>query len=231
MGRRRHEAARLERHSLHALKAALQECVRLGFDPARDPGLRRAAVRRVVLEPTVLGRIVRWRDHDTVGQPRRAPAIVGEDGVRDRRRRRVVVALRQHHVDAVGGQHFERARPPGADSACVSMPRKSGPSMPLPCAVMTDRLRDGEHVPLVERFQERRTPGALRCRTRPAAREWRDRALRCNTHERVSETSTRIASGAGLPARGLIFMTRDPASRHANRSSWASPIVLTTIRP
>ena len=38
----------------------------------------------------------------------------------------------------------------------MSMPMKSGPSMPLRLTVVADGLRDGEYVPLVEAAGERR---------------------------------------------------------------------------
>ena len=45
----------------------------------------RAAVGRVVFEAAVVGRIVRGRDDDAVGQPGLAPAVVGQNRVGDRR--------------------------------------------------------------------------------------------------------------------------------------------------
>jgi hypothetical protein len=48
----------LDGHALDAAEAALQELVGLGFDPAGDADVRRSSVRRVVLEPTVLRRVV-----------------------------------------------------------------------------------------------------------------------------------------------------------------------------
>ena len=114
---------------------------------ARDVGVGRAAVRRVVLEAAVLGRVVRRRDDDAVGEPRRPPAVVGEDGVGDGGRRRVAVARVEHD----GRRRSRRAprarsRSAGSDSAWVSMPRNSGPSMPCAGAVVADRLGDGQDV-------------------------------------------------------------------------------------
>ena len=37
-----------------------------------------------------------------------AAAIVGQNRVRDRRRRRVFIPFRDHHLHAVGCQHFQR---------------------------------------------------------------------------------------------------------------------------
>ncbi len=60
-------------------QAALEVLVRPCLDPLRDGRPGRAAVRRVVLEPPVRGRIVRGRDDHAVGVAARAAAIVGEN--------------------------------------------------------------------------------------------------------------------------------------------------------
>ena len=53
---------------------------------------------------------MRRRDHDAVGEAALAALVVGQDRMRDHRRRRVAVMLVDHHLDAVGREHFERAR-------------------------------------------------------------------------------------------------------------------------
>ena len=55
-----------------AVEARLEQRVGLALDPAGDVGVGRAAVRRVVLEAAVLGRVVRRRDDDAVGERRAA---------------------------------------------------------------------------------------------------------------------------------------------------------------
>ena len=57
------------RNSFHALQAAFQKRIGPGFDPSGDVVIRRPAVGRVVLEAAVVGRVVRRRDDDAVGQP------------------------------------------------------------------------------------------------------------------------------------------------------------------
>ena len=47
-----------------------EQLVRALLNPARDVGVGGTAVRRVVLEPAVLGRVVRGRDDDPVGEVR-----------------------------------------------------------------------------------------------------------------------------------------------------------------
>ena len=49
-----------------AVETGLEEPVGLRLDPARDVGAGRAAARRVVLEPAVVGRVVGGREHDAV---------------------------------------------------------------------------------------------------------------------------------------------------------------------
>ena len=95
--------------ALHALETVLHQRIGSGLDPARDVGVGGPAVRRVVLEPAVVRRIVRGRDHDTVGQSGAASAVVAQDGMRDRGRGRVFVVLREHNVDAVRRQYLEGA--------------------------------------------------------------------------------------------------------------------------
>src|SRR6185503_18775155 len=69
----------LVRNPFDLLEPTGYQRVRAVLDPLRRVGVGRAAVRRVVLEPAVLGRVVRGCDDDAVGQTRRAPAVVGED--------------------------------------------------------------------------------------------------------------------------------------------------------
>ena len=71
-------ARTLVTHTLDAAKFVGEQRVRLLFNPPRHAGISRSAVRRVVLEAAVLGRVVRGRDDDAVGESRRAIAIVGE---------------------------------------------------------------------------------------------------------------------------------------------------------
>ena len=85
--RRRRSARPSERHPSYVGQAGRDQLVRPLGDDTRRVGVRRAAVRRVVLEATVAGRVVRRSDHDPVGQPTRASAVEPEDRVRDGRGR------------------------------------------------------------------------------------------------------------------------------------------------
>ena len=96
-------------NALDALQLRLEQTVGQLLDPAGGVLVGRAAIRRVVFEAAIARRIVRRRHHDTVSQAGTASAVVHQDGMRDRRRRRVFVVCRQHDVDAIRRQHLECA--------------------------------------------------------------------------------------------------------------------------
>ena len=105
-----------QRHPPDAAVACGEQLVGARGDPTGGVGVGRAAVGRVVLEAAVLGRVVRRRDDDAVGEigPARGPravSVVAEDGVRDRRGRRVAVVGVDEHGDVVGREDLERGRP------------------------------------------------------------------------------------------------------------------------
>jgi hypothetical protein len=66
-------------------------------------------MRRVVLETTRVGRIVRRGNNDTVCKTRRPSVVVGEDGVRDHRGGSIFLAPRQHDIDTIRSQNLKRA--------------------------------------------------------------------------------------------------------------------------
>ncbi len=85
-----------------------QQFVGLVLDPLGDIAVSRAAVGRVVLEATALRRVVRRGNDDAVSQPGRAATVVTDDRVGHRRRWRVLVTFGDHHLYAIGSQHFKR---------------------------------------------------------------------------------------------------------------------------
>ena len=113
-------------------------------------------MRGVVLEAAGFRRIVRGRDHDAVGQAGLAAAIVGEDGVRDRRGRGVVIVFRQHDIDAVGGKHLERTGQGRLGERMGVDTQEERTVGLLLSAVEANGLGDGQDVPLVERAIEGR---------------------------------------------------------------------------
>ena len=98
------------RHSLHASQTGSQIFIGLRLYPARGRDVGWPAVDAVVFVAAVVGRIVRRRDDNAVGMAGASSAVVNEYGVGNRRSRRKFVALCQHDIHTVGGQHFERAR-------------------------------------------------------------------------------------------------------------------------
>ena len=149
-----------ERHPLHPVEPRADVGVGGRGDDLRRVGVGRAAVRRVVLEATVRGRVVRGRDDDAVREPAPGrhvgdagdlPAVRHEDGVRHRRRRRVAVGGVDEHGDVVGDEHLERARPRRLGEAVGVAADEQWSVVALLAAVVADRLGRGEDVCLVER--------------------------------------------------------------------------------
>src|SRR5581483_1948560 len=144
------------RHAAHVAVAGLQQLVGPVLDPPGHVGVGGAAVGRVVLEAAVLGRVVRRRDHDAVGQVLPAAAVIDEDGARDDRRRRHAVVALDHGLDAVGGQDFEGGalgRPRQGVRVLAEVQRAVGAPA---AAVVADGLGDGQDVGLGEGAVQRR---------------------------------------------------------------------------
>jgi hypothetical protein len=139
-----------ERDSFHALEAAFQKRIGPGFDPSCDVVIRRAAVGRFVFEATVVGRIVRRRDDNAVGQSFIAAAVVSEYCVRNHRSGRVFILIREHDFHTIGRQHFERVRTsPNRQRVRVNAEIQRA-AYAVALAVVTNSLTDGQHMPLVE---------------------------------------------------------------------------------
>ncbi len=118
-------------------------------------GIGRPAVRGVVLEATVLRRVVRRRDHDPVGEPAAPAAVVPEHGVRHDRGRREAVPGIDHDVDPIGSQDLERGREGRLRERVRIEPDEQGAVDPRVLALEADRLGDCEDVVLVEGGIER----------------------------------------------------------------------------
>ena len=171
----------LEGHALDAVEARLEQRVGGVLDRAGHVGVGRPAVRRVVLEAAVAGRVVRRRDDDAVGRAAPAAAVVGEDRVRDHRRRRGAVVGVEHDVDAVGAEHLDDRARRGLRQRVRVAAEEQRALDPGAGAVARDGLGDGEHVRLVERARGRRARGARRCRTTRAGSPRTGRGARRGT--------------------------------------------------
>ena len=94
---------------------------------------------------------MRRRDHDPVGQPAFAAAIVGQNRMRYRRRRRVAARAVHHRLDAIGSQHFERTGECRHRERVRVHPEVERTADILALAIEANRLADREDVRLVER--------------------------------------------------------------------------------
>ena len=144
-----------KRYSRHPAQAVGNQGVRLSFYPFGDVSVRGSTVGRIVFEAAESRRVMRWCDDDAVREAVLAAAIVGENRVRDYRRRSVAIVSIDHHVDAIRCQHLQ--------SAGKSRLRKRvgiGSDVErsvdaLLFAIEANRLRDCEDVRLIERVIER----------------------------------------------------------------------------
>ena len=138
------------------------------LDPARDARVGGAAVRRVVLEAAVLGRIVRRRDHDAVGETALAAAVVRR-GSRARspasacsRRRSTIITSTPL---AASTSRALRVRGLRQRVGVDAEEQRTVDALRLPVAA--DRLGDGEDVRLVERARRRRAAMSRRAEGDP----------------------------------------------------------------
>ena len=97
---------RIKRNTLHALQTGSQQFVGAILYHLSHVGIRRAAVRRVVLDTTVFRRVVGRRDNNTVSQ-RAALLVVHQNRIGNRRRRGEAVVFLNDDVNAVRRQHFQ----------------------------------------------------------------------------------------------------------------------------
>jgi len=134
----------------------LEEAIGGPFDPGGGSHVRRTAAWRVVLEPSVLRRIVRRRQDHAIGQVLGADAVVGQDRVRDHGRGRVSVAGVDHRENVVCGKDLQDAGE-GRSRERVSVDaQEQRPIDAILPPVEADRLSDRQHVGLVERVAKRR---------------------------------------------------------------------------
>src|SRR5262249_17471623 len=142
-------APRLHRCSKgHALYTGIlfsQQRVGTILDPLGHVGIGWTAIGWVILEATVLRRVVRRRDDDAVGQMFFAATVVDENSVRDNRRRSYPVVLLNDGFDFVGGQHLQRGalRRPRHRVGVLADVERSVSALAAP--VIANRLGDGEN--------------------------------------------------------------------------------------
>ena len=213
----------LERHARDAVEAVrtrrLEDPVRLVLDPARDVGVRRAAVGRVVLEAAVVGRVVRRRDDDPVARGAVPPVVV------QRSRFATRIACETAGVGVNPSPESTRTSTPratstssavrhaGSLSACVSRPDEQRARVSLRCPVAADRLGRREDVRLVERRPERGSAMARRAERHAlggVGRVGPDLVVRAEQGRDVNE----LGRDGGL-AGARVLAHRGPRSRMA----------------
>src|SRR5215468_1486071 len=97
----------VERNALYIFIFRTKQIIRAILDPTRHIGVRRAAVGRVVLEPSILRWIVRGCNDDAVCEVFFTISVVNENGSRDDRSRGYTVIFLDDGLNAIRGQHFE----------------------------------------------------------------------------------------------------------------------------
>src|ERR1700722_9069937 len=136
--------------SFHAGEAGFEQLIRLGLDPIGGDLVRRTAIGGIIFEATVMRRIMRRGDDNSVREPDFPAAIVSQDRVRNHRRRSVFFLFCKHHLDAICRQHLERGRA-GRNGKRMSVDAEIQWTVSiLLLAIQTDGLGDGENVPFVE---------------------------------------------------------------------------------
>ena len=124
-------------------------------------------MRRVVFEAPVIGRIMRRRDYDTVGQSRFSPAVVTQNRVGDGWGRGVRCSFGDHYFDVICRKHFHRARKCRFRQSVGIHPQEQRTVDVLGFTVIANCLRDRQDVTLVERPIKRRSAMAGRTEDNP----------------------------------------------------------------
>ena len=146
----------------HLFQSADEKLVGRALYPARHLDVRGPAVGRVVFESAILRRIVRGADDNPVRQTRCPAPIVGEDGVRDDRRRRIAPKGVDPRLNAVCGQHLDRGGECGLRQGVGVHAQEQRTIDAGMATIETNRLCDRRDVHLIERGLERRSPMARR---------------------------------------------------------------------
>ena len=134
------------------------------------------------LKPPSVGRIVRRRDDDAVRQP----VLCGRGCRRGSRARSPGVGVYSSPAAIITSTPLAASTSSalanaGADSACVSMPRNSGPAMPCCLRYSQIAWRDGEDVRFVEAALERAAAMARRAERHALRADAAGPAARCST--------------------------------------------------
>ncbi len=140
---------RVEGEAPDALQTRGQQFVSAILDHFGDVGIRRAAVRRVVLDTAIFRRVMRRRNHDAVRQ-RTAFFVVHQDGIGNGRRRGKTVVFLHDNINAVGCQHFQNRNKGRFGERVGIFTYVAGTGNPVLRAVFRNRLSDRQNMLLIE---------------------------------------------------------------------------------
>ena len=132
------------------LQTLANDFVRAVLNPFGGVGVRGSAVRGVVFETAVIGRIVGRRNDHPIRQSALPAGVVGEDGMRNHRRRGVAHVRVDHNFHAVARKNLNRAVKRRLGQGVRVHPNEEGASDASQFAVFVNRLADGQHMVLIE---------------------------------------------------------------------------------
>src|SRR6266446_5915553 len=144
-----------ERDALYSGVVFSQQIVGSVLNPSRHACVGRTAVSRVVFEAAVLGRVVRWRDDDAIGEVLLTAAVVDQDGPRDHGRRRHAVTSLDYSFDVIGRQDLDRGTLRRAGQRVRILAHVKRTVGPVTSPVVADCLSDGQNVSFGERARQR----------------------------------------------------------------------------
>ena len=149
LGSRRRERF-LVRNGIHPGIIRLKQFIRPPLHRARDIGIGRTTLRRVVLKTAIGWRIMAWRDDDAIGQIFRFSPVPGQNRQRNGRSWCKTVVLLDHRPNFIRRQNPKRGLLRRRRQRVRIHPHQhwSGDAHFRP--VLTDRLGDGQNMSLVE---------------------------------------------------------------------------------
>ena len=148
-----------DRHAFDCAIARGEQRVGRALNGTRHVGIGRATMGRVIFETAIIGRIMRRADNNAVSATPIAPGfttlIIGEDGVRDDRGRRIAALVIDHGLNAIGGEHFEGGAKSRFGQSMRIHAKKQRAGDADAGAMIANGLGDGEDMGLVKAGRER----------------------------------------------------------------------------
>ena len=212
-----------QRNSVHSGEITVQERVGGLLDPTGDISVRRSAIRRIIFEPAILGRIVRGRNDDAVREARCPSLVIGQDRVGNDRGRRVFAAFGDHRFDTVGREHLQRAGKSGFRQRMRIDAHEQRPIDTRRRPVQANRLCDRQDMPFIERTREGRPAMARGAKSDTLRGDRRigpiDEIGRDQTRYVHQQRVRREFTGEGTGHRVHLLPPAEPAQRPRRRRS------------